>query len=72
MLFGWTFVVLFASVALWNREDRRERAERALEMAREEFDIRVRERTAELSRANELLQQELAEHRRLSPPPPGP
>jgi len=42
----------------------RKRAERALKKARHELELRVQERTAELTRANALLKQEIAERKR--------
>jgi PAS domain-containing protein len=51
----WSFVVLAASLGLWNREVRHDRADLALRKATEELEHRVQERTAELSRANERL-----------------
>ena len=42
----------------------RKRVEKALKKARQELEIRVEERTAELRKANELLQQEMAERER--------
>jgi GAF domain-containing protein len=43
----------------------RKRAERALENAKNELEVKVRERTAELREANEQLQTELAERKRI-------
>jgi len=43
----------------------RKRAEEALKKARDELEIRVRERTTELRAANELLKQEIAERKRV-------
>jgi PAS domain S-box-containing protein len=43
----------------------RRRAEEALRKAHEELEIRVQERTAELSKANALLQEEIAERKRV-------
>jgi PAS domain S-box-containing protein len=40
------------------------RVEKALKKARQELEVRVEERTAELRKANELLQQEMAERER--------
>jgi PAS domain S-box-containing protein len=43
----------------------RERAEEALRKAREELEIRVEERTAEISRANELLRKEIIQRKQV-------
>lgn len=43
----------------------RKAAARTLQMAHDELEDRVRQRTAELSKANELLQQEVAERKRI-------
>jgi PAS domain S-box-containing protein len=43
----------------------RKQAEEALRMAHDEMDLRVQERTAELEQANESLQAEIAERRRM-------
>lgn len=42
----------------------RRRAERSLQQARDELEVRVQERTAELRQSNEQLQEEIAERRR--------
>lgn len=46
-------------------EEERRLAEKALQQARSELEKRVRERTARLTRANELLKQEIAERKQL-------
>lgn len=50
-----------AAIALqrWRLDEERAATEAALRKARDELEIRVQQRTAELSKANELLQQEI-------------
>jgi hypothetical protein len=64
VLFAWTFIVIFAAAALWDREDRRDRAEKALQMAREELELMAQERTDGLYRANAPPQPESGRERR--------
>ncbi|MFH1702438.1 MAG: ATP-binding protein [Nitrospirota bacterium] len=57
MLIGIAFIVpLFSSI---------KRSEEALQKARDELEIRVQERTAELSKANEVLKNEILERKRV-------
>lgn len=55
--------VLPALLSSWFTRKRRE-AETALKEARDQLDVKVQERTAELSRTNEQLQSEIAERKR--------
>ena len=64
VLFAWTVIVIFAAATLWNREDRRDRAEKALLMAREELEIMARERADGLNRANAPPRPESGRERR--------
>jgi two-component system sensor kinase FixL len=62
----WPFILLFslsAILACWITIQRR-RAEEALKKARDELETRVEERTADLRRAGEGLQTEIAERKR--------
>jgi C4-dicarboxylate-specific signal transduction histidine kinase len=62
----WPFILLFslsAILACWITIQRR-RAEEALKKARDELEARVEERTADLRRAGEGLQTEIAERKR--------
>jgi signal transduction histidine kinase len=52
------------SVHLLRDITQQKRVEEALQKARQELEMRVKERTAELTRANELLQQQITERRR--------
>jgi PAS domain-containing protein len=56
-------VVLSSFVLLSRALEARNRAEATLRQARDELEIRVHERTAELARANEALQAEIAERK---------
>ena len=60
----WSLIVAATSAGLWNREARRRRAEDALQEAKEGLEIKVAERTWELTMSNESLSQELFERRR--------
>ena len=63
---SWPFVLLFllsALLACWITVQRR-KAEKALKEARDELEARVEERTADLRRASEGLQAEIAERKR--------
>ncbi|HUK89935.1 MAG TPA: PAS domain S-box protein [Blastocatellia bacterium] len=63
-------VSVFAALVLWNArlvsrtDDSRRRAEEKLQRSREELELRVSGRTAELVEANRVLQQEVADRRR--------
>lgn len=52
-------------VEIWRDITLRKEAAKTLQMAHDELEDRVRQRTAELSKANELLQQEIAERKRI-------
>ena len=59
-------MIVFVATALfigWLSEQKR--AKESLRHARNELDAKVQERTAELKRANEQLQSEIAERERL-------
>ena len=58
-------VVLSSFVLLSRALKARNRAEAVLRQAHDDLEIRVRERTAELARANAALQAEIAERKRV-------
>ncbi|MBI4776475.1 MAG: sensor histidine kinase [Deltaproteobacteria bacterium] len=63
LVLTWTATVLALSAGIYNRELRREGAERGLERAYGEMEQKVENRTSELSSANRQLLEEIAERR---------
>lgn len=59
----WVFIVVAATAGLWNRASGMRRAEEGLRMAKDELEVRVMQRTGELTAANEQLGLELTERR---------
>ncbi len=53
----WGVIVVASAAGLWNREFRRTMAEEALQRAHGDLELRVKERTIELTGANNRLQQ---------------
>ncbi len=64
IIFIWGVIVSVATMAIRNRELKRREAEEALQLAKDELEQRVRERTAELREANRTLLDEISERRR--------
>jgi C4-dicarboxylate-specific signal transduction histidine kinase len=61
--FAWLLIVVAATAGLGNLAARKERADAALQNAKDELEVKVAERTRELENANEQLSRELAERK---------
>jgi PAS domain S-box-containing protein len=63
VLLAWALMITVVIRLIWNREQRRKSAEEALRDAHDQLEQRVRERTAELTTSNEILEREITERK---------
>ena len=64
IILAWSSILVASTTGLWHRERRRRHAEEALLSAKDEFEMRVAERTGELRGLNEQLDLELDKRKR--------